>query len=610
MRSSWFKANNEAVSNLTSASDLAQLSQTLDQLVTDLQSLPVPAMLTDMELTVSFNLLTISWTSSNTSLLNTIHSTLTRVISHHIPDLVLPVQIKLQPLLSHFLSTRLLGQLSSSSLETVMDIVSLLVMSLTSDLFLCQEYLAWSDKLERYLVDIHSTLLVTAVDKTSDGELLKMNIINPSNTGKAVTTSCAPVLRKVVEIVTNNVSDKPSSSLDIDHQFLPKLFSVAMNLKQGNKSRLGSCIDNMVASSSMASQPEMVTRLGLLLRGEFLLEEGRVQGALSSFGEAIKGDGENVRAYLGVAKCFEKMGRFNNELEIWNIISSILQKNREGSEGICPLDFVERIIRILFPCRHIGLVQSLVTWARKCFKMEEYSDSADKFLDAISLASAGDASQEDSIDMVIVKQEAALALLIVGNVSESQLLCQDLSIARKSGGKRKKHDGRQNEVVLKYLLAKCHFINGDLDASLLYLDQSLRCCLADMADISRVKMMKSESVEEEGNIDSDMLSVMVRLRARLHFEKALVYRALNDKKSFKMSLSSAIKVDPNYDFANYFLDFLEAENSKAEFEALKGSMKKFPTRDLGAEDSLNDVGLKFILDSSTIHLICQQIDVD
>ena len=201
-------------------------------------------------------------------------------------------------------------------------------------------------------------------------------------------------------------------------------------------------------------------------------------------------------------------------------------------------------------------------------------------------------------------------MLIVGNVSESQLLCQDLSIARKSGAKRKKHDGRQNEVVLKYLLAKCHFINGDLDASLLYLDQSLRCCLADMADISRGKIMKSESVGEEGIIDSDLLTVLVRLRARLHFEKALVYRALNDKRSFKMSLSSAIKVDPNCDFADYFLDFLEAENNKAEFESLTACMKKFPTRDLGAGDSLKDVGLKFILDSSTIHLICQQIDVD
>ena len=121
----------------------------------------------------------------------------------------------------------------------------------------------------------------------------------------------------------------------------------------------------------------------------FLLEEGRVQSALSSFSEVIQQDADNVRAYNGVAKCFERLGRFQNELEIWNIINSILQRQRGSTLGRTSLDFDEKLIRKLFPCKQMELVEALVTLARKCFKMAEYQDSAEKFLDAIALVSAG-----------------------------------------------------------------------------------------------------------------------------------------------------------------------------------------------------------------------------
>ena len=48
--------NNDAVSNLSSQSDLGQIINTLEQLLTDLQSLPIPVLFPDVELTVSFNL--------------------------------------------------------------------------------------------------------------------------------------------------------------------------------------------------------------------------------------------------------------------------------------------------------------------------------------------------------------------------------------------------------------------------------------------------------------------------------------------------------------------------------------------------------------------------
>jgi len=464
-------------------------------------------------------------------------------------------------------------------------------------------------KVSSYLADVKGTLLGKDLDASSQ-EVLKIDIVNPSS--QAVTTSCAPVLRKVIEIVSNNISDPIPIVHDTSpgSEFLSKLFEVAVNHKQGNKLKLADSIDRLVASASMTRQPDVVTRLGMLLKGEFLLEEGRVQGALSSFGEVIKGEGANVRAYLGVARCFEKMGKFNKELEIWNIISSILQKQSGREEGGCPLDFVGRIIQVLFPFMQISLEESLVTWARKCFKMEEYYDAAEKFLDAIALFSNQEGALE-SIDIGEVKQEAALALLIVGNVPVSLALCQDLILGRRKAGKRKQREGTQNEVVLKFLIAKCHFLNNEFDTALLYLDQSLRSCLAEMAEHSRGKVIKCDVVGEEVNSESDMLSVLVRVRARLYFEKALVYKGLKDHKSFKLSLKSALKLDPNHEFGKYYLDFLEADitKHKAEVEALKNSMVKFPVKSLRCGDKSFDVGLRFLLDCYSIHVI-QDVEVD
>ena len=239
----------------------------------------------------------------------------------------------------------------------------------------------------------------------------------------------------------------------------------------------------------------------------------------------IKGDGCNVRAYIGVAKCFEKMGRFDKEAEIWNLICSILQKQRaSGTDEMSSLDIVEIIVSILFPFKLLGLAEALLMFARKCFKLAEYHNSAEKFLDVLALISAGDIIPE-YIDLIELKQEAALALLIVGNISEALLICQDLVIAKKVGGKRKESDGKRNEVVLKFLLAKCYFLKGDYDASLQYFDQSLRSCLAEMTEKSRGKVGKCEGLEESDS-ENYMLSKMVRIRARLYYEKALVYRKL------------------------------------------------------------------------------------
>ena len=458
--------------------------------------------------------------------------------------------------------------------------------------------------MQTYLLDLRKTRLGDSVLAEDEG--IKVNIFHPSNTGKTVTISCTPVMRKIVEIETNDIREKSPKNQGKDQQFFEALFSVAVHLKQGNKIMLGSSIDNMVANSSVVKQPELVTRLGKLLRAEFLLEEGRVQSALSSFSEVIQQDADNVRAYNGVAKCFERLGRFQNELEIWNIINSILQRQRGSTLGRTSLDFDEKLIRKLFPCKQMELVEALVTLARKCFKMAEYQDSAEKFLDAIALVSAGDSIPE-GLDLNQVKQEAILALLIVGNVQEALLLCQDLAVARKVGGKRKKPDGKQNEVVLKFLLAKCNFLKGDYEASLQYFDQSIRSCLADVPENKKEKVIKCEDLGQEDTVN-DMLTKMIRIRGRLYYEKSLVYKEMGDLEAFKASIRSAIKLDPNENYATVFLEFIETQDDKSEAASLKASMNKFPNPSSGNANV--DVVLQFILDSSTIFVMSQESDME
>jgi len=604
MRGNWVNANNVAVSNLSSLADLGQIINTLEQLLTDIQSLPIPALFLDLELTVGYNLAALTWSNHTNKILDFINTTLSRIIAHHSPNLVLPDPPDILHLLPHLLSQDLLHKLSMSSIETVMDTVSLMVMSHTTDLAMCREYLSLCDNMQTYILDLRKTLLVNS--ELTETEVIKVNIVHPSNTGKTASNSCTPVLRKIVEIETNDIREKCSMNQSKDHQFFEILFTVAVHLKQGNKIMLGSSIDTMVANSSVFTQPQLVTRLGKLLRGEFLLEEGRVQAALSSFSEVIQQEADNVRAYHGVAKCFERLGRFQNELEIWNIITSIIHKQRGNTFGGSSLDFLDILIRKLFPFKQMGLVESLVIWAKKCFRMSEYQDSAEKFLDAIALISAGDSIPE-GIDIDLVKQEAVLALLIIGNVQEALLVCLDLATARKVGGKRKKHDGQRNQVVLKFLLAKCHFLKGDYEASLQYFDQSLRSCLADLPEDKKGKLVKCEDLDQEDTVN-DLLMKMVRIRSRLYYEKSLVYKDMNDLKAFKASIKSAIKLDPNENFANFYLDFLETQDDKSEAENLKSSMNKFPNPSRGnAED---DVVLQFIMDSSTISVMCQDSDME
>merc|ERR1719259_1322343 len=64
----------------------------------------------------------------------------------------------------------------------------------------------------------------------------------------------------------------------------------------------------------------------MLLKGEMLLSQDNGSLALTVFNQVIQKDSENIRAFVGVANSFEKMGKYRNELNTWKIICKIQHK--------------------------------------------------------------------------------------------------------------------------------------------------------------------------------------------------------------------------------------------------------------------------------------------
>ena len=105
-----------------------------------------------------------------------------------------------------------------------------------------------------------------------------------------------------------------------------------------------------------------------------------------------------------------------------------------------------------------------------------------------------------------------------------------------------------------------------------------------------------------------MLTKMIRIRGRLYYEKSLVYKEMGDLEAFKASIRSALKLDPNENYATVFLEFIETQDDKSEAASLKASMNKFPNPSSGNANV--DVVLQFILDSSTIFVMSQESDME
>jgi len=359
----------------------------------------------------------------------------------------------------------------------------------------------------------------------------------------------------------------------------------------------------MLDANCIANQPEAVTILCRNLKGELLLKEKKYQSALVTFSNIIRSNETNIRAYCGVANCFESMGKLNNELEIWNIICNLLHI-QVGQKTKCDMVGINWIIDNLFPYDLIKKNLAILTFARKCFAAGEYHDAAEKYLDLLALID-DDADNADGMNLSEIKQEAALSLLVIGNVDVCLALCQDLTNSKKSV-KRKFDESQQNDLIFNYLFARCFSLSGDPETSLSYLDRALRSCVGNNDIHYQGKCIKmgenSSEVVSESSYNGLSLRIMLKLRARLYIEKAIVYKSANDLKACKMAVKSAVRLFPDPNYANYIQQYMEVEDFKIEEENSRLS-------DVN-EEKVTNFCLKFLLDSSSLFITLDEVNID
>merc|ERR1712062_259128 len=108
-----------------------------------------------------------------------------------------------------------------------------------------------------------------------------------------------------------------------DSDLITKILEAANYYKQRNLRKLSECLNRILENDLVERQSEMVTKFFLILKGNILVEENKFQSALATFGMVSSEDPDNIEAYIGIAKCFEKMGNSRNELDIWRIICKI-----------------------------------------------------------------------------------------------------------------------------------------------------------------------------------------------------------------------------------------------------------------------------------------------
>ena len=95
---------------------------------------------------------------------------------------------------------------------------------------------------------------------------------------------------------------------------------------------------------------------------------------------------------------------------------------------------------------------------------------------------------------------------------------------------------------------------------------------------------------------------MLKLRARLYIEKAIVYKSANDLKACKMAVKSAVRLFPDPNYANYIQQYMEVEDFKIEEDRSKLS-------DVN-EEKVSNICLKFLLDSSSLFIALDEVNVD
>ena len=441
----WVSSNNAAVSCLTSHS-----WRSLLRLLEDVQSVPVQSMKVQLELTVAANTLASAWLSKccedYSQISATVTDSLKRLINNIDPSM--SVSDNMVSILQNLLDLQLFRHLSRDNIESLVDTVSFVILlEFVEDEDTVREYMDWSSRMKVCLQELPAC--------RQESVIKRLDIVNVSGRhADASDTSTGNVVRQMIAVQSGLATPELGGDGG-DQDCHVTLLQAATHQRRGNVALLSECVQKLCDVKNRSQQPELVTKLSSLIKGEMLLEENKVSLALSAFKSVIKQDPENIRAYVGIARCFKVQGKFRNELGTWDTICKVFQhirsKKTEDENTIKSL--VDKIVETLFPFESISLVGGHLNHARKLHELEEFKDSAKVYMDTLAITTIDGNFKEDIISIL---QETLLSLLIIKKHDECKVILQKLLEVTSHHEKRKIQDEMYlySQILSNFLAGK------------------------------------------------------------------------------------------------------------------------------------------------------------
>ena len=549
VKSNFIERNNQLVRDLDSNVDRGVLEERFLQLSSDIQSVPAQSMFSELELGVVCNLMAISWLQEEAPARQeeTAVRSLIRLLQASAPSRELREDQDYNTLINFLLQANLWQRLPANSFEDLFEIVGFLVLNNTSDHKLVENYCLWMEKM-RICQDEISLITMGNIDHR---KLLK--IIQPQKLDDEKALSVGEVLRLMIKIKANHGPVKITGTDQIS-----VLLKAAMFYKEGNRGELSECLGNLLEKENITRQSELITKYFLILKANLLVEEKKYQSALGVFSRLISEDSANIEAYVGVAKCFERMGKMRNELDIWKIICHIQhQKINQKPDVVATPDLGCKILSTFFPLVRPSFDDNLLKFARKCHELGEYEDSADNYLDLLALEFSQQVRLENKVE---IQQEAALSLLLDNRWDESISLLHHILNRPKlgrEGSKRGREDEDNLRAVINYFLFGWFYVtNGDHHGALRSFNTSLQLCHTKTEQLKQDKKRRKLEAEFEADSDMQTLELVRRLKARLYAEKSLVYHDLGDNISSISSIKAALKLCYSQVYLNVYCKYL------------------------------------------------------
>jgi len=438
------------------------------------------------------------------------------------------------------------------------------------------------------------------------------------------------LVTRIIQVIRNSdIEDLALDKSELRDTFYANLLRAVIYRKRKDVKNLYKELNHL--EYNQVHQPPQLSVAALLLKAETLLDlSSSPQLALTMYSQVLRLDPGNVTALVGTAFCFQASGMENSELDAWNLVMKLLHCGQVGKPKE-DLTFIDIVLGLLVPQVSLTLLDAATILAKKCLALGKYCDAADKYLDVLSMKEgrvrprkegwhpwqAKIASPSDQV----VLHEAALALLLAGRCSLAIEVCQkavvEWSRARSERGKRKleaeSYKMFEDDLVSYFLHSKASFELGQLDVSLEMLDKCFRTCglRISPAENREAKVMKlEEDAAGEGSGRQRVLwNRLLVIRARLYYEKAMVFKGMGDRASFIGCLKASLLLHPCAETSQQYGEALEQGGCRKEIEAVKKSIVGREGGDLDLDlANIDDLGLKYLLDDKSASIETIQLE--